>query len=115
MSNTNSNTEERGSFFLLLFVIILLGLISPKCHAQEKPYVKPSMERKKDKKGNETIIIREKSCGNHKDKYMYYIKLPQNYAGITFNSEIPDTMIAFVRNDTLYVDWLNIKRRSKIK
>lgn len=115
MSNTNSNIEERGSFFLFILVVLILGLISPKCHAQEKPYKKPLIERKKDKKGNETVIIREKSCGNHKDKYMYYIKLPQNYAGISYNIDKQDTMLVYIQDDTLYIDWLNINRKSKIK
>ena len=102
---TNSNTEERGSFFLLLLVVILLGLITPKCHAQDKSYKKPLIERKKDKKGNETIIIRERSCGNHKDKYLYYIYLPTDYPRISRNIYKPDTMICWTRNDTLFFDW----------
>lgn len=115
MSNNNTNIEERGSFFLLLTVIILLFLISPtKCKAQEKPYKKPLIERKKDKKGNDIILIREKSCGNHKDKYAYYIKLPQNYFGISYKSTKPDTMLCWTNDDTLYVEWANKLRRSKI-
>lgn len=99
---TKPNYNLLFAIIIAIPTLMLLMLLLPSCKSQQ-PYTKPLIERKLNGKGQSTIIIRERSCGNHKDKYPFYIVLSPDYERITKSSLKPTLMYGYIQNDTLFI------------